>query len=137
MYTKCTDFCQNKKSMKTNKIIFWTTTGLVAAMMAMSGVMYLTHNPQITDGLKTLGYPAYMLYILGIAKLLGSAGLLQTFSPKLREWAYAGLAITFIGAIWSHAATATPFAGPLVFLIVLAASWFYNMRLQTMKAIKN
>lgn len=123
--------------MKINKIIFWTTTGLVAAMMLMSSGMYLTHNPKITEGLKFLGYPAYMLYILGIAKLLGAIGLLQPFSPKLREWSYAGLAITFIGAIWSHAATATPFAGPLVFLIVLAASWFYNMRLQTMNAIRN
>ncbi|MCF8449496.1 MAG: DoxX family protein, partial [Taibaiella sp.] len=75
------------------------------------------------------GYPAYMLYILGIAKLLGAIGLLQPVSPRLREWAYAGLAITFIGATWSHVATATPFIGPMIFLVILAVSWVFNSKL--------
>jgi uncharacterized membrane protein YphA (DoxX/SURF4 family) len=116
--------------MKTNKIIFWVTTGIVSAMMLMSSGMYLTKNPQLTEGFKVLGYPMYMLYILGLAKLLAAIGLLQPMFPKLREWAYAGLTFTFIGAIWSHLATGTPFVMPLVFLVVLAVSYVYNMRLR-------
>ncbi len=120
--------------MKMNKIIFWTTTGIVSGMMLMSSAMYLTSNPQLVEGFKVLGYPVYMLYILGLAKLLAAAGLLQPFSPKLREWAYAGLTFTFIGAIWSHTATGTPFVMPLVFLVVLAVSYIYNRKLTMAKS---
>lgn len=134
-YSEYTDFCKNKrKIMKKNKIIFWISTGIVAAMMLMSGAMYLTHNPKITEGLSTLGYPPYMLYILGIAKLLAAVGLLQPLYPKLREWAYAGLAFTFIGATWSHLATATPFVGPVVFLVMLMVSWYFNSKMTPVRA---
>jgi hypothetical protein len=116
--------------MKTNKIIFWTATGIVAGMMLMSSGMYLTHNPQITNGMKLLGYPPYRIYILGIAKLLGAIGLVQPLSARLREWAYAGLFITFIGAAWSHLATGTPFMAPLIFLAILGVSCWFNIKLK-------
>ncbi len=120
--------------MKKNKIIFWVSTGLLSGMMLMSGGLYLSQNPSITDGLKTLGYPPYMLYILGVSKLLAAAALLQPMFPRLREWAYAGLTFTFLGAFISHAATSTPFIAPLVFTAVLAVSWVYNNRLQSAMA---
>lgn len=119
--------------MKANKIIFWVTTGIVAAMMLMSSAMYLTKNPEITKGLATLGYPAFMIGILGVAKLLAAIGLLQPVSPRVREWAYAGLTFTFIGAVWSHLATGTSYVGPLVFLVVLGVSWFYNNKMVAAK----
>jgi hypothetical protein len=45
-----------------------------------------------------LGYPSYLLAILGTAKLLGAPALLQNRFPTLREWAYAGFAFDLIGA---------------------------------------
>lgn len=115
--------------MKKNKIIFWATSGIIAAMMLMSAGMYLSKSQQLVDGFKILGYPQYMLYILGLAKLLSAFGLLQPWSAKLREWTYAGLTFTFIGAIWSHVATSTPFVMPLVFLGILAVSWVFNRQM--------
>ncbi len=103
-------------------------------MMLMSAGMYLSKSQQLVDGFKVLGYPQYMLYILGLAKLLSVAGLLQPWSAKLREWTYAGLTFTFIGAIWSHLATATPFVMPLVFLALLGISWVYNRKIATMSS---
>jgi hypothetical protein len=41
-------------------------------------------------GITHLGYPIYLLTILGIWKLLGVAGLLIPKFPLLKEWAYAG-----------------------------------------------
>ncbi len=120
--------------MKKNKIIFWVSTSIVSGMMLMSGGMYLSQNPAITEGLKTLGYPSYMLYILGVAKLLAAGALLQPIFPRLREWAYAGLTFTLLGAVISHVATSTPFIAPIVFLAVLALSWVYNNRLHAAKA---
>lgn len=116
--------------MKKNKIIFWVSTAIVAGMMLMSGGMYLSQNPTIADGLKSLGFPSYMLYILGVSKLLAAGALLQPIFPRLREWAYAGLTFTFLGALISHVATATSFVAPLVFLIILAVSWVFNNRIQ-------
>ena len=112
--------------MKKNKLIFWIST--------MSAIMYFSHNPQVTEGFKTLGYPPYMLYILGTAKLLGAIALLQPLWPRLREWAYAGATFTLLGAAISHIATATPFAAPLVMLAILAASWWANNQLVAAKA---
>jgi hypothetical protein len=129
LYSECREFCSKQNVMKKNKIIFWSTTGIVAAMMLMSAGMYLSKSQQLVDGFKVLGYPQYMLYILGLAKLLSVFGLLQPWSAKLREWTYAGLTFTFIGAIWSHMATSTPFVMPLVFLGLLATSWSYNRRI--------
>ena len=115
--------------MKKNKIIFYATSGIIAAMMLMSAGMYLSRSQQLADGFRLMGYPQYMLFILGTAKLLSVVGLLQPWSAKLREWTYAGLTFTFIGAIWSHVATSTSFVMPLVFLGVLAVSWVYNRKL--------
>jgi hypothetical protein len=119
--------------MKKDKIIFWVSTAIVAGMMLMSGGMYLTKNPDIVNGLHALGFPPYMLYILGVSKLLAGGALLQPLFPGLREWAYAGLTFTFIGAVISHIATSTPFVAPIVFLAVLAVSWAYNQRLAQAK----
>jgi hypothetical protein len=54
--------------------------------------------------LALLGYPLYMLAILGTAKILGSVALVVPKFPRLKEWAYAGFVFDFLGAIWSHLA---------------------------------
>lgn len=123
--------------MKTNKIIYWITTIAVAGGMTMSGVMYLTGNEQIQKGFQVLGYPGYVVSMLGIAKLLAAAALIIPGFPKIKEWAYAGLTFCFIGAFWSHAATQTPFMAPLMFLALLLVSYFFHYRVRTQKASMN
>lgn len=120
--------------MKRNKVIYLLTTWGVALMMLLSSAMYLTRNPQLVEGFKVLGLPGYMIGILGVAKLLGALVLIIPGFEKVKEWAYAGFAFTFIGAVVSHLATHTPFAGPLLFLIVLGVSYYF--RLRTLKAVK-
>lgn len=109
--------------MKAVKIIHWVLTGLFALAMLNSAYMYLTHNEYLVGGMKHLGYPLYLLNILGTAKLLGVLALLQWRFPVLREWAYAGFTINLIGAVWSHAALGDPVAMVAVFLVVLIGSY--------------
>jgi len=117
--------------MKKDKVIFWTATGLASIGMLMSGVLYLSHNPGLTDIFKTIGYPQYFMNILGTAKLLGAIALIQPKYLKLREWAYAGFTFTMIGAIWTHIASNVPGAvNPAVFLLILAVSYFFNNKIQ-------
>ena len=119
--------------MKRDKIIYWITTGLVAAGMLLSAVMYLSRNTELMESFKSLGIPLYFVALLGVAKGLGAVVLIAPLSDKLKEWAYAGFAFVFIGAAWTHLATGTPWIAPLLFLALLAASYFFRLRLQQIK----
>ncbi|HXS38261.1 MAG TPA: DoxX family protein [Flavipsychrobacter sp.] len=118
--------------MKAIKITYWVATIIPAALFAMSSVMYLTHNPALVSGMKALGYPLYLLNILGTAKILGAIALVVPKFPRLKEWAYAGFVFDILGAIWSHLANRNfseiPF---IVFILLLVGiSYFTYHRLQ-------
>lgn len=114
--------------MKRDKILYWTTTGLISLAFLMSSFMYLSKNEELMKGFNQMGFPAFFVTILGAAKLLGALALLSPKTPKLREWAYAGFTFTLIGAAWVHVATHTPFIMPLVFLALLGVSYYFNSR---------
>jgi hypothetical protein len=125
--SKASYVCQKKqKTMKTIKISYWVTTVIVALMMAFSAFSYLT-NPEIKQGFQHLGFPDYFRVELAIAKLLAAIVLLAPVAARIKEWAYAGLAFTFVSAFIAHVAMGDPLPnriGPLVFLSLLAASYF-------------
>jgi hypothetical protein len=73
-----------------------------------------------------LGYPPYLLIILGGWKLLSAPALLAPGLPRLKEWAYAGIFFDLTGAAASHAFSGDPtgkVATPLVLLLTAATSW--------------
>jgi hypothetical protein len=49
-----------------------------------------------------LGFPAYFRVELSWAKFLGIALLLAPVPARLKEWAYAGFAITLVSALIAH-----------------------------------
>lgn len=107
------------------KITYWITTGIVALMMIYSAYAYIT-QPTIAQGFQHLGFPGYFRIELAIAKLIGAVVLLAPVSAKLKEWAYAGFAITFVSAFIAHTASGDPVSArimPLVFLVVLVVSY--------------
>jgi hypothetical protein len=90
--------------MKTQKIIYWSTTGLIALF---EGVMpALTSQTKLAkEGIAHLGYPEYFGNALVIFKVLGVLALIIPKVPtRLKEWAYAGFAFDFIFASISHGA---------------------------------
>lgn len=89
--------------MKKLKTWYWIATIIFALMMIMDGVGGITQQEAGKEVLKHLGYPMYLLIIVGIAKLLGAASILQNKFISIKEWAYAGFAINFIGAFASRA----------------------------------
>jgi hypothetical protein len=104
------------------RLAAWLTTGLFCAMMTLSGILYLAGAARVVEAFHELGYPDYFRRMLGIAKLLGVAGLLLPTRSALREWAYAGFAFDLIAAIVSHVASgseraAVPAAAALVILL--------------------
>ena len=111
---------------KTIKITYWISTAIVSLMMIFSAYSYFT-NPEVKQGFQHLGFPDYFRVELAIAKILGAIILLAPIKGQVIEWAYAGFAFTFISAFIAHSASGDPInnrIGPIVFLVVLALSYF-------------
>ena len=109
--------------MKYKKTGYWILIIIFAGMMIFSSVMYLSHAPAIVQGFQHLGYPEYLLNLLGTAKIIGVISILQNRFTLLKEWAYAGFTINLIGASWSHLSVGEPIIMPLILFIVLMGSY--------------
>jgi hypothetical protein len=80
-------------------------------------------------GIKHLGYPVYVLTILGVWKILGVVALLIPKFPLLKEWAYAGFFFIMSGAIFSHIASGdsvSELIPSLLLLILTIVSWYFR-----------
>jgi hypothetical protein len=102
------------------------TTGIVASMFMYFGRLYLIHDPgewRIAN--QQLGYPLYVIPLIGATHILGGVGLLIPNAPRLTEWAYAGCAFTLLLAFYSQlnggGSTWAKFDPILVLAFVLAS----------------
>jgi hypothetical protein len=114
--------------MKKINIIYWITTGLILALMLWSAIGSFTDNPAGAKIMAHLGYPAYLGKFLAVAKILAVIAILVPGYPRLKEWAYAGLAFDLIGATYSSYAVGDPASGwgfMFVFIALLAVSYIY------------
>lgn len=121
--------------MDKRTIGYWISTGLIALLFMFGGVMDLLAPPEVVKGLGDLGYPPYFARILGVWKVLGVIALLAPGYPRLKEWAYAGIFFDLTSASVSHAASGDELVKvvfPLVFLVVLMASWWLRPASRTL-----
>ncbi len=112
--------------MKPTVIAYWVFTALLVLVFVGGGVMDLRQPPEVLEGMKALGYPAYFATLLGLWKLSGSLALVVPGFARVKEWAYAGMFFDLTGAAVSHAAVGDPLAKALVPLVltgVLIGSW--------------
>ena len=120
--------------MKKDKIIFWTTTGII---FIMEGILpaFTSQTELAKQGISHLGYPLYFGNALVVFKVLGAVSLIIPQVPKrLKELAYAGFTFNFLFASISHfAVDGFGFQGifPLIFLGLLALSFIHYQKLQT------
>jgi uncharacterized membrane protein YphA (DoxX/SURF4 family) len=89
----------------TTKAIYWTVTAMLAFGVLSGGVAELARLPQNVEGTVHLGYPLYFVTIIGFWKVLGGIAVVLPRSPRLKEWAYAGIFFNMTGAAVSHAAS--------------------------------
>jgi hypothetical protein len=122
---------------KPKVIGYWATTGLFAAAFLAAGAAELASAPAAVAATGALGYPPYVLTILGIWKVLSAPALLAPRLPRLKEWAYAGIFFDLTGAAASHAFSGDPagkIATPLFLLLIAAASWALRPPSRTWKS---
>src|SRR5436190_24221274 len=121
---------------KRNKIIYWVSTLWLASGMLATGTLQLFRAkaegalaPPGVYGITHLGYPVYLLTIVGVWKILGVVALLIPKFPLLKEWAYAGFFFIMSGAVFSHIAigdSVNEIFPSLLLLILVAVSWSFR-----------
>jgi|RhiMetdeSRZDD1v2_1073273.scaffolds.fasta_scaffold78607_4 DoxX-like protein len=111
--------------------IYWTATAIVCGVMVFSAINFNLENPvgPMKGAFAHLGFPDYFRIELTAAKALGVLALLMPGVPtKVREFAYAGFAITLVSASVAHFSSgdSLPFViDPLLFLGALIVSYVY------------
>jgi DoxX-like family len=117
---------------KRSKVIYWIATVWLALGMVSTAAVQLFKAKEGQGGADMvihLGYPVYLLTVLGIWKLLGVGAVLIPKFPLLKEWAYAGFFFVMSGAIFSHIASGDPLKEifpSLLLLILTLVSWFFR-----------
>jgi hypothetical protein len=112
-------------------IAYWIFTGLLAIFITLASIPDLLSVPQAVTLFERLGYPLYLLPFLGFAKLAGVVGVLVPGLVRIKEWAYAGLAIDLTGALYSHLCVGDPVSewwGALLGLVLLVGSYTFHYK---------
>ena len=123
---------RNLRAGRAGKIIYWIATIWLALGMVATGAVQLFKGKEGQGGVDMithLGYPVYLLTILGTWKILGVVAVLIPKLPLLKEWAYAGFLFIMTGAIFSHIATGdsvTEIWPSLLLLILTVVSWYFR-----------
>lgn len=115
---------------KRNKIIYWIATVWLSLGMTVSGVMQIIQPKEEVEIISNhLGYPLYLLTIIGVWKLLGVIAVLLPKLPLVKEWAYAGFFFVMSGALISHISLKDPFSeafGPCLLIVLTLTSWYFR-----------
>jgi uncharacterized membrane protein YphA (DoxX/SURF4 family) len=100
---------KEETTMKMKEIGYRVSTTVVVFELLAGGVTDLVHGrtvlvvgEPVVEVMARLGYPVYLLRILGCWKLLGAIALLVPRFPRLKEWAYAGTFFEMTGAVTSE-----------------------------------
>lgn len=131
---------RNLRAGKAGKIIYWIATVWLALGMVSTAIVQLIRMEEEVQAFNHLGYPPYLLTMLGMWKILGVIAVLIPKFPLLKEWAYAGFFFTMSGAAISHMVLDDPFAEifpSLLLLTLTAVSWYFRPAEKTLHLQSN
>jgi hypothetical protein len=115
---------ENKKS---KNIGYWAVTGFLCFGMLLGGSGQLYRASFNVDGIVHLGFPVYLLTIIGLWKILAVVAILIPNYLLLKEWAYAGLFFLLSGGVVAHFASGDGILAALpvfMFTCLTLISWY-------------
>jgi hypothetical protein len=115
-----------RRKAQIRTVAYWLTTLIVAWEMIAGSTWDLLQIHHVRAVFERLGYPLYMLYILGAWKFPCAMALLTPRFLRLKEWAYAGAFFSYSGATASHVLAGDRFwtwLAPGGFAVVTLISW--------------
>ncbi|WP_118193692.1 DoxX family protein [Albibacterium indicum] len=125
---------------KRNRTIYWILTIFLSVGMLAGGIQQMLQIGGYNEIVTQLGYPLYMLSILGVWKILGVVAILIPRFTLLKEWAYAGFFFAMSGAAISHFSVGQPFIEALpslILLLVTILSWYTRPADRQIKSTRN
>ena len=106
------------------KTAYWIVTGLFCLLMLAAAAMEIFSFAESAKFVISLGYPAYIAYVLPVTKILGVVAILTKYSKTLREWAYAGFFFDFLLGASAHYFSGVPSPiAAIVALVLLMTSY--------------
>ncbi|GHO60967.1 DoxX family protein [Ktedonobacter robiniae] len=123
------------RSAKGKAIAYWTVTAALVFVMLAGATGELTQQFGTVETHTVLGYPLFLLNIIGTWKILGVIAIVVPRFPRLKEWAYAGMFFNMTGAFLSHAIVGDSkfhliYTGSVLLLVV--ASWALRPQSRTL-----
>jgi len=115
---------ENKKS---KNIVYWVVTGFLCFGMLLGGSGQLYRASFNVEGIVHLGFPVYLLTIIGLWKIFAVLAILVLKYLLLKEWAYAGLFFLLSGGVVSHFASGDgilPALPVFMFMCLTVISWY-------------
>lgn len=120
------------------KITYYVSTVLISLLMLASAVGYFFNHSEAVEEFVKLGFPAYLVYFVGVAKALAVAVIwLVKGANALKEWAYAGLFFDFLLAFSAHInAGDGEFLGAIIATILLMTSYCTGKEVLKSKSVE-
>jgi len=102
------------------KIAYWIFTAGMCGIFLFSAQMYFFNYEMITGYFENnMGFPAWLVYPLATAKVLGVVAVISGLSRMLKEWAYAGFFFDSVMAFSAHYMAGDGAGGMALFAIVM------------------
>ncbi|WP_440120960.1 DoxX family protein [Tenacibaculum sp. Ill] len=124
--------------MRVKNITYWVLTIFLSIGMLAGGIQQMLQIGGYNDIVKPLGYPLYVLSILGVWKILGVIVILAPKLTLLKEWAYAGFFFAMSGAVISHISVGQNFIEAMpasILLVIVVLSWYLRPDSRKIKRI--
>lgn len=124
--------------MNKSKIIYWIATGIIFFWCGVMTVVFFGSEEQ-KMAMDHYGYPPYFATMINLFSIAGSLVLVLPFAPaRIKEWAYFGFALNFIGAAvsnWAVDGLGFQVFFPLLFFVPLGISYALHHKMQTARSL--
>ncbi len=115
--------------MEFNKLTYRFVLGLFSIAIVGAVINSIINYDSIVITFKKLGYPIYLIHLLGFAQITGLALILLNKDNKILEWVYAGFFMNFtLGAIAHIAVKDGNGASAVVCLILLFVTYLQTKK---------
>lgn len=101
----------------------------MALGMVSTAIIQLLKSKDELLNFTNLGYPSYLMTIIGVWKILGVTAILIPGRLLWKEWAYAGFFFVMSGAVISHLIvgdTARRTFPAVLLLVLVLISWYFR-----------
>lgn len=115
---------------KRNLIIYRVVTGIFTLMILGGVSQYFFNHAMVAEMFTSLHYPTYLVYVLGVLKLLGLTAIWTNKSKMLKEWAYAGFFFNLSLGVSAHInVNDGEYIGAAVALTLVIVSYIFDRKI--------